>query len=431
MAATPETVLFAAAAVIVLGFLGQLLFRATRISDILLLIGLGFLLGLAIDQFRVLDRDVFTALAPVVGTFALLVILFEGGLDLRIRELLHGLGRAAVLAVLGFGLTVAAVSLTAIHLLDLDAPRGLLLGCILGGSSSIAVVPLLRRLAVSDRTRVILSVESALTDVFCVVGALTVASILALQQQPDVASVGRTVASSFIIAVFFGIVAGLLWLKFLDSGLTREIGYMLTLATLLGLHVAVSALGGNGPVAVLAFGVVLGNALGLRKVLQLETEGFRPELRVFQGEVAFVTRAFFFVYLGLILDPTVFAGPVLWVSLALVAALALARGLAVFASAAGSRQLESERAVWWAMMPRGLAAAVLASVPSLTFGIPETAAFVSYAAVVIILTNVVGSLAGLLPSPGKARAPTSDKRRTAREGRTPIASWLLSRSRRR
>lgn len=408
MATSPETVLLTLASVIVLGFLGQLFFRKTRLSDILILIAFGVLLGYGINEFQTFDTATFAVLAPIVGTFALLVILFEGGLDLRFRDLVHGLGRALIIAVLGFGLTVLGVAAVAVYVLGLDWLHGALLGTILGGSSSIAVMPIVKRLPISDQTRVVLSVESALTDVFCVVGALTVASVIAVKEaQPDVAGVGQDVLNGFIVAIAVGGIVGVFWLKLLDSRFFEGVRYMVTLAMILILHVAVTnLLDGNGPVAVLTFGVILGNAISFRRMIRIKNEAFTKPLRAFQSEVAFVTRAFFFVYLGLILPLDAFTLEFVMVALAILAALAVARAIAVFAASAGSKDMSPDRAVSWSMMPRGLAAAVLASVPALTFGIEGTEDFVGYAALTIILTNALASLAGFLaPKVGSGSFP--------------------------
>lgn len=401
MASDPQAILFALAAITVLGFFGQLLFRATRFSDVLLLIGVGMLIG---PILRVFDPQALVGLAPVIGTFALLIILFDGGLDLRVSDLVQGLPRGTLLALAGFVLTVAAVAAAGHYVLGLDWLRGILLGSILGGSSSIVVMPLVRRLPVSERTRAILALESAVTDVFCVVGALTVASLIAARESPDLVEIGSGLAGNFATAILIGIGAGVVWVKVLDLEITQGASYVLTVAYILLVHVSVTFVGGSGPVAVLLVGIVLGNHKMVRKLLRLKAEGFRKDLRAFQTEVAFVTRAFFFVYLGLIIDPTALTWLALAVGVVLVAAIALARAGAVALVATGSMLTGTERVVWWMMMPRGLAAAVLASVPSLTFGISNTSQFVAYAMLVVLLTNLVASVAGLVGRLG-ARQP--------------------------
>ncbi len=395
-------VLAAFAATIVLGFLGQVFFRLTKISDILILMAFGLAMAWFLDA---LDPEPFRILAPVVGTFALLIILFEGGLDLRLRELFSGLGRATVLAVVGFALSVLAVAGVAYWWFQLPLLTSLLLGSILGGASSIAVMPIVRGLAVHPKTRVVLSVESALTDVLCVVGALTLIDILVLGTRPEVENVGREIGSSFAIALGVGLVIGPLWLKALD--LLRNFGniYMLTVAAIFVLFLGTETLGGTGAIAVLVFGVILGNAGAMRRVLGLHGHGFGRDLRQFQSEVAFVVRAFFFVYLGLIFDVSLVTMDLLVGSLVLVAVLMVARGVTVLVSSVGSEAMRPDRGVWWALMPRGLAAAVLAGIPAAE-GIAGTGSFVAYATLVIIWTNLLGSLAGLFVRKRKpAEAP--------------------------
>lgn len=388
-----EPILLAIAGIVVLGFLGRLLFQATRFSDVLILVGFGMLLGPVLHVF---DVGNLGALAPIIGTFALLIILFDGGLDLRAADLVKGLPRGTLLAAAGFLFTVLLVALASVLLLGLDWMRGVLLGCILGGSSSIAVMPIVRMLPVSERTRAVLGLESAVTDVFCVVGALTVAGLIVARESPDLGQIGGSVVGAFALAIIIGLSAGVFWLKFLDQGATRDASYVLTLSFVLLVHVGTTALGGSGPVAVLLVGIVLGNHDLVRNLLRLGAEGFRKDLRAFQSEVAFVTRAFFFVYLGLVIDLGAMTLVVAAVGVVLVAAISLARAGAVFLVASRSELTRSERGIWWVMMPRGLAAAVLAAVPSLTFGISGTRPFVAYATLVILLTNLIASLAGFV-----------------------------------
>lgn len=398
-------VLAALAATIVLGFLGQVFFRLTKISDILVLMAFGVAMAWFLDA---VEPEPFRVLAPVVGTFALLIILFEGGLDLHVRELFRGLGRATVLALVGFALSVVAVAAVAYWWFLLPPLTSLLLGAILGGASSIAVMPIIRGLAVHPKTRVVLSVESALTDVLCVVGALTLIDIMVLGARPDVENVGREIGASFAIALGVGLVVGPLWLKALD--LLRNFGniYMLTVAAIFVLFLGTEELGGTGAIAVLVFGVILGNAGAMRRVLGLHGHGFGRDLRQFQSEVAFVVRAFFFVYLGLIFDVSLVTVELVFGSLILVGALMVARGVTVLVSAAGSKTMRPDRGVWWALMPRGLAAAVLAGIPAAE-GIEGSGSFVAYATLVIVWTNLLGSLAGLFVRKRRPAEATVDR----------------------
>ncbi len=401
----PITLLASLAAIIVIGYLGSRLFETFRITDILLLVGLGVILG---PVTGTLEPAMFQALAPVLGTFTLLVILFEGGLGLRFHDLLTGLTRASLLAVLGWSLTVVAVAVVTTLVLGWDPLLGLLLGSILGGSSSIVVIPLVQALSTSDHTRVTLSVESALTDVLCVVGALALLNIITTGVVD--AQVALTfVASRFSVAIVAGALVGFLWeyaWRHLERG---PYGYMLTLALLLALHVLVELLGGSGPIAVLTFGIMLGNRALLHpdRVDRAWERG--GDLRRLQSEVVFFVRTFFFVALGILVDVDAVTDPrFLGVAALLLVALVVARGIAVFLSTRGDPDLSRNHGVLLSMLPRGLAAAVLAVLPAQR-GVPGTERFVGYAFAIIILTNVVVTVAiRLLPVSGPFEAPGSE-----------------------
>lgn len=389
MALDPTTLLTSLAAIIGLGYLGSLLFDATGVPDILLLIGLGTVLG---PLTGVLDPGPFRAIAPVLGTFTLLIILFDGGLSLKFDDLFSGLARAGSIAVLGWASTAALIGGAMAVIYGWDLLTGLLLGTILGGSSSIVVIPLVQRADAGETTRVTLSVESAITDVLAVVGFLTLMGIITAGQV-DLQAALSDIAARFSIAIVAGAVVGFLWGKlwrWLERG---SYAYMVTLAMLLLLHVAVESVGGAGPIAVLAFGVMLGNRLELfgGQVSRAWEPG--GQMRGFQEEVTFFVRSFFFVALGILLDLEILTDVrFLLAAGLLLAVIVVARGLAVGLSTLGSEDLAQDRSLIFWMMPRGLAAAVLAALPAQQ-GIAGTGDFVAYAFALIVLTNVVVTIA--------------------------------------
>src|SRR5687767_7061958 len=103
MAVDPLQTLATLGGIIALGFVGYLLFERTRVTDVLLLIALGVLIGPVFGLFSV---GAFQEPTTLVGALALIVIMFDGGLGLRLKDLVSGLGRAMVLALVGLLLTV-------------------------------------------------------------------------------------------------------------------------------------------------------------------------------------------------------------------------------------------------------------------------------------------------------------------------------------
>lgn len=392
MTADPLAAIATFAAIIVLGFLGYLLFERTRITDVLILIGFGVLIGPVLGVF---DVEGFKAATPLVGTLALIIIMFDGGLSLRLRDLLSGIAKSTVLAFAGFTVTVAAVAVGGHHFLGLSWLTAALLGTVVGGTSGVIVMPILQQTSARKDTRVLLSVESALTDVLCVIGAVTLIALIVeaggVLGPDQLKGALTTVTSQFSTAIVLGLFAGFTWLRLLKLIQNKRNSYMITLAATLMLYVGAETLGGNGAIAVLIFGIVLGNGYALSRKFDIEGLEFTDEQRHFHGEISFLVRVFFFVYLGVILDPGLFTDPQLLVAGGvLLAAILLARGLVVTLVTGRAREVAGDRKLIAFLMPRGLAAAVLAGLPA-QHGIPGTENFVAYAFMVVAATNLVGT----------------------------------------
>ncbi len=367
--------------IIVLGFLGEEFFKRTSIPEPILLLLFGLLLGPLLNVF---SRDQLTSITPYFAALALMVILFDGGLNMDIRQAIKNSPRALVLGVSGFLLNVLVTTLLCKYLLGWRLMNGLLLGSILGGSSSIIVVALTRKLGIGGKTETILSLESILTDVLCTVGAFVAIDIILSGQVSIQAALG-SIALAFGVGIIVGSLVGIAWLNILDRVKGKSNTYMLTLAVLLLTFVVARSLGGTGAISALFLGLIIGNGPSIAKVLKLKCAPCVDEsVRGFHGQISFLIRSFFFVFTGLLFSyssiiPVLFGFSLAFVYLGL-------RFLAVKVSFLKSAK-DSE-ALMTVMLPRGLAAAVLASLP-LTSGIPNSQDFPQIAFMVIIVTIVI------------------------------------------
>lgn len=405
-------VFFAAlAALIFIGFLGNVAFSKLRINDTVLLILLGVLLG---PVGGLLTPDDLAGVSAIVGPLALILILFDGGLALKLRDLVHGVAGAVTVAVVGFTLTVALVGAVASVLLDVSWLVGFILGAILGGTSSVIVLPSLQFIPCERRTATLLSLESALTDVFVVVGVFAMVGIAAAGTGPDAQGIASDVGILFGMSILVGGLAALAWMALLPSIRDKAFSYMMTLGAAFALYVAVEWLladtsAGGGPLAVLAFGIVLGNGDALPSLHKRIGDAFGSGLKRFQGELAFLVRTFFFVYLGILVDPGLLADVVVVsIGILIFVAQVVARGVAI---AAASRRLRFGHEEWvqWAMMPRGLACAVMAAVPA-EAGIAGSETFVAIAFLTVVLSNLTTTVGGFLlgkPAVPPSAAPTA------------------------
>jgi cell volume regulation protein A len=367
------------------GALSSYLFRRTGIPELLFLITLGAIFG---PLLGLIEPSSVLPLAPYLATLALIVILFEGGLNLDLRRTILESPRAVVLAVLGFLLAVGFTALFSMYALNLRLLYGLLLGSIVGGSSSIVILSLAPRIGVSERCSTILSIESAITDILCTVGALTVLGII-VSGLPPIEHVARTVTGEFSTGAMLGAIVGFLWLNILLRIRGEPYAYMFTLGVAFMLYFSSESLGGSGAFSILVFGLILGNDVHiLRFLYKAEMFVVDEGMRRFEAEIAFLIRTFFFLYLGLMIAfesaLSIFLGIAL--SLLLLAARWIAVNTVTLRSA-----LKFERRIMTTLLSRGLAAAVLATLP-VQLGLPHANLMLSIAIVVILSTAVIGTV---------------------------------------
>jgi cell volume regulation protein A len=334
---------------LLLAFVANRLFRITRIPDLVVLLVAGLVLG---PVLKWVNPDQFRTFTQILGSLALILILFEGGIELNLREGLHHFPGGVLLAFLGYGLAFGAVAATAHWSVLLPWRSALLLGAVFGCTSSTVIMPVLQQLKVREAVRVTLLLESALGDV---IGVLAVTSLMKADAEgPRLSGFMSGFARDAGIAVAVGIVAGLLWWWLWPRIAPQKFSNTVAFGVVLGIYAATHALGGSGLLAVLAFGLMLGN-LPTRG----DTVAQEIEFLAFHSELSFLVRSFFFVLLGIIVE---FAGRRYILPIcAILGAMLLSRFLAVqlsrFALGGISRE---ERELVFLMMPRGLITAVLA-----------------------------------------------------------------------
>lgn len=360
------------AAIFLIGALGEIVFQRTNIPDVIWLILAGILIG---PMLGLVSREQLGVVAPYFAALTLVVVLFEGGSTLRLSELSRAAPRSTLLALLSFLFSAAVVAcLTMLAALSGWLPEtwtwlhGWLTGAILGGSSSIIIMPAMAQARVTPRVANLVNLESALTDAFCVVGTAAIIEVI-MRGDASIAGPVTTLARSFGIGLVIGLVAGFFWLLFLRFLHSSEHAYPVTLAALLILYVLIDKLGGSAALGILTVAVILGNAsslgrtIGLVQGIELDTS-----VRGFHRQMAFIIKSFFFVFIGTMLAPP--WGFIL-LGVLLGAALFAARVPAVALSLIGSDFNKDERAIATVCLPRGMAAGVLATLP-VTAGVPGT-----------------------------------------------------------
>ncbi|MGD0495103.1 MAG: cation:proton antiporter [Candidatus Bathyarchaeia archaeon] len=348
--------------IIVIGFLSNYLLERKGLPDMLFLIVLGMLVGPATG---LVDVTSVMSLVPYLAALALVFILFDGGMTMNIYRVFSESPRAAVLATAGFASSAMVTSLLMYFLVipNVSPLYSILFGTIVGGSSSIIVMSLASRIGLSQRGSTILSLESAINDILCIVLSLVIIEIIVLKGTVDLPTIAKSLASRFSIGAMLGIIIGVGWLSMLKRIIKASYSYMLTLGIALLAYALSEVLGGSGALCSLLFGIVLGNEKEIYGILRMKKPSSQvvdAGLKRFESEIAFLLRAFFFVYIGLIATSPNLKTVMIGITLALT--LLLIRFGAVHIATIRS-DLINERSIMSVLLTRGLASAVLATLP--------------------------------------------------------------------
>lgn len=378
-AASVHVLLLAAGVVIFAGVAGEAFFRKTGIPDVAFLMVLGVMIG---PVLGVVPVGMALEILPYFAAVALIIIMFDGGLGLDMKRVARTAHFAAVLVVGGFAVSMALVALGAYYLLGWGLLESALLGSIVGGSSSAIVFGLVRNINISEDAKSVLSFESALTDILAtIIAFIMLGAVLSGSLDMDV--LGETMGRAVAVGLILGFGAGLPWMYITTRiGNTQHV-YMLTLGILFTLFFLAQTFGESGALTALVFGLMLGNRRRLSGWLRLKLREIEHDDPT-HNQLTFLVRSFFFVFVGLMAT----FGRIEYIVFGILITVAVYYGRAVMVKISLTDRFTAlDKKVTRAMIPRGLAAAVLATFP-ITMGLDNAEA---YAQIVffIIMTSVV------------------------------------------
>ncbi|MBU0684675.1 MAG: cation:proton antiporter [Thermoplasmatota archaeon] len=393
-------------AVVFIGFFGNLIFKRYKVPDVLLLVFVGILLGPTIlgGRLHLLTTetlDEFNNYRDLFLSVALVMILFDGGLTLDIRAVFESMRLSLFMAVVTFLLTAMAVAAVIYIAIGGSIYIALSLGAIVGGTSGAIVIPIACRLRIKPSTRSILVVESALTDVLVILAAITLLTIVRVGEF-DAMNLAGDLAFDFLGGALIGFGVGVLWLYALQLLQRQPLAYMLTIAVLFLVAGAVELVGSSGAIAALALGLSIGNRGFVKRQISSVylSGGYDDRIQRFHAEITFFIRTFFFVYMGLLFEFGSIDGLQLTVGIAMLCVIVAVRWITSSATSRIGILPKEDSSALFALMPRGLAAAVLATgAAALLVGAPDlpqdldlTALFLNTTLIVILGTTIIATV---------------------------------------
>lgn len=384
-----------------LGYVCTIIFKRTQIPDVIWLLLFGFLIG---PIFNLIDRTIFISISPFLASFALLIILFDAGLEMNLFTLIKQFPRSILITVVGISLTILSIAISSVFLFGFDWIRALLLGAIIGGPSSAIVISIFKGLNIRDDVKTIMDLESILTDPVDVI--LTIAFVQIYISTLPLYSIVGSIVSAFSIGAVIGFASGIIWLVVL-SKIKDNFDYMLTLGILLLIYTFVESISGSGAIAALVFGIVLGSGKIFSRAFKFKKSvSISPSLRKFHEEITFFVRSFFFVTMGIIVSINL---NFILQGIIITLFIALARVVTVAISTYKMNLTKLETNVMRIVIPQGLATAVMAYIP-LIYGVKDGEIFLNIA-FIIIMSTIIYTTVGMkiIYSRNKPKSPAKPK----------------------
>jgi len=383
--AEAHVILLAAGVVIFLGVAGEAFFKKTGIPDVAFLMILGVIIG---PVFGLIQPEAVIQVVPYFAALALIIIMFDGGLNLDIKHVIKTAHFSVTLAVLGFVLSVVMISIAAHFALGWAWLDSILLASIVGGSSSAIVFGLVRNIKISEETKSMLSFESALTDILATIVAFILFEAV-LAGHFDIQTLQETIGRAVIVGLVLGFGVGIPWMYISTKLGNAQHAYMLTLGVLFVLFFLANSFGESGALTALVFGLMIGNKSHLAKILRFKLPRIELDDPT-HNQLTFLVRSFFFVFVGLMAS----FGQIEYLIFGVLMTIAVYFGRILVGKITLTKRFSLlDRAVTNSMIPRGLAAAVLATYP-ITMGLPNADAYPQLI-FFIILSSVIITTIGL------------------------------------
>ena len=336
-------------------------FERKSIPDVLGLMLIGTLIG---PVFHLIDPSTFGKFGSLFSNLVLIFILFESGTDLKISEVKESFKESAGITAVGFLVTWIVTFALCKLIFNLPNLTCLFIGSALGGTSSAVVVGLVKKMSIKAKTSTTLIIESAETDVFTLAIPISILGLM-ITGQVQTNTVLSQFISSLVMSLIFGVGGAFIWSFIINKFPTLKTTKFSTPAFLFIIYGLIEYLNFSGPLTALSFGIAIGNLQYfepklLERVIPNHSIVLPQDEKLFFNEMVFLLRTFFFVFIGLSIHIERLDW-LLW-GAAITFALFAVRILVVKFVISKSTPL-LDKATMSIMIPKGLGAAVIATLP--------------------------------------------------------------------
>jgi Kef-type K+ transport system membrane component KefB len=391
MALSAMTFLLVVAAIIFIGFVGNLLLTRKGIPQTLFLIAA----GVATQWFAVLPFSAVNAMLPILSQVTLAMVVFDIGMSMKVGDLVAE-GRSAIArTVLYVLLSILLLTVFFTAVLRWDLYQALFLGSIIGGEISMIIVPYMAKRISKYGLVSNVSLESVFDSLVLIIFFTVLLNGYSQGAPLDLQGlyvISKSFFEELSIGLVGGVLLGLAWVRVTRTFGQSDYFYIATVGYVLLTYVLIGEIGGSGVIAVLAIGLVLKNFPPLPSSLGASMD--MPAVSVnyisaFQTEITFFLRTFFLFFLGFSLPlGSLTTPPVYLESLAAIGILVAARVLST--EAVDWKKGTRDRRLIEAMMAQGLTPALLATT-LIADAVAGSSQILPIATLVIVGTNVISA----------------------------------------
>lgn len=381
-----EHILVGLSAVVALGISAQWFAWRTKLPAILVLLIFGIVAGPVTGWINP-DELLGDILSPFVS-FSVAIILFEGGLSLRMAEFRKIGGVVIKLITVGIAITWFLAALAAYYLLGLSIEIAVLFGAILIVTGPTVIIPLLRQVRPTETAGSVLKWEGIVNDPIGAMMAVLVFEIILAGGFTNMdGSSALVIITTIVDGSFFGALgAGILYIMLKKHWIPDFLQNPVTLMLVIAAFTASNLLQHeSGLLAVTIMGILLANQKSVRVKHIIE---FKENLQVLLISALFILLAsrlqvsdlaYFNVQSGLFI----------------LALMLVVRPVSIYVATWGSKLSLQEKTFLAWMAPRGIVAAAISAIFALRLeqeGFADAQKLVPYTFVVIIATVTVYGL---------------------------------------
>ena len=270
---------------IILGVLIFSLAEKIKVPHVLILILTGIIIGPVLHFF---DPAEYTSIVHPIVTFALVIVLFDAGYEIKFKQLKKEIAPSLRLTIPAILLSITVAMLFSIYFFKFTWPMALLLAAIIASTDITIIAPLIKAFEIKPKIKDVLQLEATINSVLAIIIATAITG-LAIAGKGSLYQATQTFLYQIFVGIGLGVVFGYIFVFVLKHIKVSEMPEVLSIGTILLIYAISKLVGASGIFAVFIAGLIFGNAKQgkVKKVIQS-----------FQSGISFLIIIFIYIILG-------------------------------------------------------------------------------------------------------------------------------------